>query len=1002
MWGASLDVIVHSANVLFRIQSKMVKHRSNSFSSSREQFVRVLISVSVLFHNCVRASELNKNNGIMLPSRPQQIVNSGANVTITCIFIHSAEIKWIYPEYLFKTPQISMSDKRLNFTYEKNETHVSSTMTLLKARARDTGFYECYLPLFGELRVKQYLYVFNKREAVYKDGNQERFVIEKGEDATVPCKPTHPNVVMSLKRTTQLVVGSLPPEELQRELLSGPPSWSRQPTKGLTLRQVTLDDFGSYVCSGKMSNTTDKATNERFKMIVSGLDLKRNNSLRNPVAGSDVTLICRAYVFTSPPTWGYFQTTNDTEELIYINESDPPSSFEMEINTTSLAIGGEADHYYQSILTLYNVTADYPRKFKCRAVNEVGDVAMDTISFRVTNTRIPFLINANKVTEVTLIKGIARNLTCTGHGIPPPEIRWFKDGVEYFDEVYSIGNSTVLTLQGSEEEVGSYACQLSNYLGESYKNFTVVFTEAPDAMDNTVVIAAATVTMAIVLAITVIGAKVYLDKKRMNLFPGALALLNGNPREINDQLNLDEQVEILPYDKRWEFPRSRLKLGVQLGAGCFGRVVKGEAVGVKDSEETVKTVAVKMVKSQTNVAALEALIGELKIMIHLGAHLNVVNLLGACTKSIIRGELMVIVEYCRYGNLQTYLVKHRPNFINQVDELGNLLSDAEMEEMANMANNSQELENPDKSEGSQPSDANTLDENNSANPDGPASSEVMKEPESFWAYQQDPDANVHGLTMTTADLISWSFQIARGMDYLASRKVLHGDLAARNVLLADDGVAKVADFGMSRNMYYEGNYQKSSQGLMPVKWMAIESLTDRVFSTQSDTWSYGVLLWELFTLGKIPYPGMDANHQLVRQLENGYRMEKPAYAPNYIGEIMAGCWKADPKERPTFSHIEQTISSEMESTVSDHYLNLNDSYEKLNEEKVTATTCEPLGLAKALETKEKPTRWTSLTTRVSNTEPKPQIKEFTSLRDIRRAQNAVNAFQTTANPNQYV
>ena len=78
--------------------------------------------------------------------------------------------------------------------------------------------------------------------------------------------------------------------------------------------------------------------------------------------------------------------------------------------------------------------------------------------------------------------------------------------------------------------------------------------------------------------------------------------------------------------------------GVQLGAGCFGRVVKGEAVGVKDSEETVKTVAVKMVKSQTNVAALEALVGELKIMIHLGSHLNVVNLLGACTKTANRGR----------------------------------------------------------------------------------------------------------------------------------------------------------------------------------------------------------------------------------------------------------------------------------------------------------------------------------------------------------------------------
>ena len=78
-------------------------------------------------------------------------------------------------------------------------------------------------------------------------------------------------------------------------------------------------------------------------------------------------------------------------------------------------------------------------------------------------------------------------------------------------------------------------------------------------------------------------------------------------------------------------------LGVLLGEGCFGRVVLGEAVGVKDSEETVKTVAVKMIKSITNVAALEALASELKILIYLGSHLNVVNLLGACTKQVHRG-----------------------------------------------------------------------------------------------------------------------------------------------------------------------------------------------------------------------------------------------------------------------------------------------------------------------------------------------------------------------------
>ncbi len=77
---------------------------------------------------------------------------------------------------------------------------------------------------------------------------------------------------------------------------------------------------------------------------------------------------------------------------------------------------------------------------------------------------------------------------------------------------------------------------------------------------------------------------------------------------------------------------------MQLGAGCFGRDVKAEAVGIKDSEETVKTVAVKMIKSATNVAALEALVSELKILIYLGSHLNVVNLLGACTKQISRGS----------------------------------------------------------------------------------------------------------------------------------------------------------------------------------------------------------------------------------------------------------------------------------------------------------------------------------------------------------------------------
>lgn len=145
------------------------------------------------------------------------------------------------------------------------------------------------------------------------------------------------------------------------------------------------------------------------------------------------------------------------------------------------------------------------------------------------------------------------------------------------------------------------------------------------------------------------------QKKRI-IYPGAMDLLKGKPGNFAQQQSLEEQIELLPYDKRWEFPSNRLKLGlfgsqsenkivlptitrdlfsgIQLGVGCFGRVVKAEAIGIKGCCETV---AVKMVRSKANITALEALVSELKVLIYLGSHLNVVNLLGACTKYITIG-----------------------------------------------------------------------------------------------------------------------------------------------------------------------------------------------------------------------------------------------------------------------------------------------------------------------------------------------------------------------------
>lgn len=97
-------------------------------------------------------------------------------------------------------------------------------------------------------------------------------------------------------------------------------------------------------------------------------------------------------------------------------------------------------------------------------------------------------------------------------------------------------------------------------------------------------------------------------------------------------------------------------------------------------------------------------------------------------------------------------------------------------------------------------------------------------------------------SFTSQDLLSWSYQIARGMSYLSSKKVLHGDLAARNVLLCDDNVVKICDFGLARSLYKSELYQKEGKAKLPYKWLALESISEFVFSVYSDVWSFGKLL----------------------------------------------------------------------------------------------------------------------------------------------------------------
>nr|XP_019968477.1 PREDICTED: fibroblast growth factor receptor 1-A-like [Paralichthys olivaceus] len=171
------------------------------------------------------------------------------------------------------------------------------------------------------------------------------------------------------------------------------------------------------------------------------------------------------------------------------------------------------------------------------------------------------------------------------------------------------------------------------------------------------------------------------------------------------------------------------------------------------------------------------------------------------------------------------------------------------------------------------------------------------------------------------ELVSAAYQVARGMAYLASKKCIHRDLAARNVLVTEDNVMKIADFGLARDVHHIDYYKKTTNGRLPVKWMAPEALFDRVYTHQSDVWSFGVLLWEIFTLGGSPYPGVPVE-ELFKLLKEGHRMEKPPACTQELYLMMRDCWNAVPSRRPTFLQLVEDLDRTLSLMSNQEYLDL--------------------------------------------------------------------------------
>ncbi|CAN9504638.1 unnamed protein product [Ophioblennius macclurei] len=176
-------------------------------------------------------------------------------------------------------------------------------------------------------------------------------------------------------------------------------------------------------------------------------------------------------------------------------------------------------------------------------------------------------------------------------------------------------------------------------------------------------------------------------------------------------------------------------------------------------------------------------------------------------------------------------------------------------------------------------------------------------------------------TMEVQELVSAAYQVARGMSYLASKKCIHRDLAARNVLVTEDYVMKIADFGLARDVHHMDYYKKTTNGRLPVKWMAPEALFDRIYTHQSDVWSFGVLLWEIFSLGGSPYPGVPVE-ELFKLLKDGHRMERPSGCSQQLYLMMRDCWHAVPSRRPTFQQLVESLDHILTLVSSQDYLDL--------------------------------------------------------------------------------
>ncbi|XP_060529427.1 tyrosine-protein kinase receptor torso-like [Cylas formicarius] len=413
------------------------------------------------------------------------------------------------------------------------------------------------------------------------------------------------------------------------------------------------------------------------------------------------------------------------------------------------------------------------------------------------------------------------------------------------------------------------------------------------------------------------------------------------------------------FDK-YEIPKNKIVLKEEIGGGAFGKVYRGEVYSLNGFENKLTTAAVKMTVENAPDEEINDFLAEIQTMKNIdanGGHSNVIKVLACVTRE---RPYMMVMELAPHGSLKKYLSNLRKQWESKkancnkddrrffpdhmvVEEV--IASDRIVSVDDKLKYSSLCFEDCTGSSGSgsyitpdgprtpltpstpgvahgsrpgtdQPKATKTTKPSKSqksiriplctaapSSPTSVTSSGLPSVTETLLTPLETPPEEDIDPPLDSAELQDFALQIARGMEFLESIHVTHRDLAARNILISQNKLLKISDFGMSRT----GVYVTSSRKRQPLRWMAPEAIENRRYDSKTDVWSFGVVLWEIGSLGAFPYGDL-SNDLVLVHIKQGKRLARPEACTEKVYGMMQNCWHADPNERPPFSEIAKRLA----------------------------------------------------------------------------------------------